>query len=58
MRCQNLILGCEDVKLLYSRKYEHEDREIRDMAILEYDENIKREMKGLLQNGSRKRTTC
>ena len=45
MRCQNLILGCEDVKLLYSRKYEHEDREIRDMAILEYyDENIKREM--------------
>ena len=32
------------MKLLYSRKYEHEDREIRDMAILEYDENIKREM--------------
>ena len=42
MRCQNLILGCEDVKLLYSRKYEHEDREIRDMAILEYNEKIKK----------------
>ena len=51
MRCQNLILGCEDVKLLYSRKYEHEDREIRDMAILEYNEKMKREMTRMRSHG-------